>query len=139
MAVIERWVDAPGRHQGQEANVPISHYRDLVVWRKGVNLAVECYRITERLPGHERFGLTAQVRSAAVSIPANIAEGHGRSHRGDYTRHLSIAKGSAMELETHLLLLERLGYIDCASLVTARRELDEISRMLTALIRALTR
>ncbi|HEU4563114.1 MAG TPA: four helix bundle protein [Gemmatimonadaceae bacterium] len=119
--------------------MPVRYYRDLSVWQRGYSLALESYRIAARLPSHERFGLSAQIRSAAVSIPANIAEGHGRVHSGDYLHHLSMARGSAMELETHFLIVEGLGYVTSADLATAMRLLDEISRMLTKLIRVLSR
>ena len=115
----------------------IRYYRDLTVWQRGFELMLECYRLVERLPQHERYGLISQIRSAAVSIPANIAEGHGRLHRGDYLRHLSIARGSVMELETHLLAVEHLGYVRRADLAVAQDLLDQISRMLTVLIRML--
>ena len=70
------------------------------------------YELTKQFPPNELYGLVSQIRKAAVSIPANIAEGHGREHLGDYLHHLSIANGSLMELETHLLLAGRLGYLD---------------------------
>ena len=75
-----------------------------------MDLVVSCYRLTRRLPAEERYGLVSQVRRASVSVPANIAEGHARTHRGDYLRHLSIARGSTAELQTLLDLCERLGF-----------------------------
>ena len=72
-------------------------YRELEVWQRAMDLVEAVYHLTEYFPGEEKFGLTSQIRRAAVSIPANIAEGYGRSHRGDYLRHLSIAKGSLSE------------------------------------------
>lgn len=76
-----------------------------------MQVVVESYRITKLLPRSETYGLVAQIRRAATSIPANIAEGHGREHLGDYLRHLSIAKGSLTELETHLLISHQLSYL----------------------------
>jgi len=117
----------------------ILSYRDLKVWRTGISLVGEVYRLTRRFPRDERYGLTSQIRRAAVSIPANIAEGHGRLHRGDYLRSLSVAIGSVMELETELLLAQQLGY---ATAEEARRASDwagEVSRMLAAIVRALRR
>ena len=91
-------------------NMKIQSYRDLLVWRKAMDLVVDCYRFVSDLPKNETYGLISQAQRAAVSIPANIAEGHGRDHLGDYLRHPSIANGSLMELETHLQLIGRLGY-----------------------------
>ena len=87
----------------------IQSYRDLTVWQKAMELVVGCYKFVSNLPKNETYGLISQTQRAAVSIPANIAEGHGRDHLGDYLRHLSIANGSLMELETHIerLIFER--------------------------------
>ncbi len=79
----------------------IKSYRDLLIWLKAMDLVVDCYRFVSVLPKNETYGLISQTQRAAISIPANIAEGHGREHLGDYLRHLSIANGSLMELETH--------------------------------------
>lgn len=89
----------------------IRSYRDLLVWQKAMDLVLECYRLGKLLPKSEMYGLTAQTQRSAVSIPANIAEGHGREHLGDYLHHLSVANGSLMELETHLLIIQRLSYL----------------------------
>ena len=88
----------------------IKSFRDLIVWQKGMDLATLVYRETSRFPSTERFGLTAQIRGAAVSVPANLAEGHERHARGAHRRHVSIALGSLAELDTHLELGLRLGY-----------------------------
>jgi four helix bundle protein len=113
---------------------PIKSFRDLLVWRKGMDLMVECYKITKRLPASERFGLTAQIRRAAVSIPANIAEGHARRHTGDFVHHLSIAMGSVAELETHLEATVRLEFLPSQDVVPLLERSAEISRMLFSLI-----
>lgn len=78
----------------------------------GMDLAVELYGLTQSFPADEKFGLTAQVRKAAVSVPSNIAEGHARGFTGDYVRFLRIGKGSLAEMETQIMLAERLDYID---------------------------
>ncbi|PYV45967.1 MAG: diversity-generating retroelement protein bAvd family protein [Acidobacteria bacterium] len=117
--------------------VSLKSYRDLVVWQKGMDLVVECYRITNLLPKNEIYGLASQIQRAAVSIPANIAEGHGRDHLGDYLHHLSVANGSLMELETHLLLLPRLSYVSSNELERAFTLTDEIGKMLSGLSKSL--
>ena len=86
----------------------VRSYRDLQVWEKGMDLVVDDYRFAKSLPKSELYGLTSQMQRAAVSVPANIAEGHGREHLGEYLHHLSMANGSLMELETHCLLAVRL-------------------------------
>ena len=122
------------------ANAPpptIRSYRDLVVWQRALELVEVSYRLSRNFPSAERFGLTSQLRRAVVSIPSNIAEGHGREHLGDYLHHLSMANGSLMEFETQLLIAGRMGYV---TLETQQRTLDlsgDIGRMLAGLIRAL--
>jgi four helix bundle protein len=112
-------------------------YQDLLVWQKAIELATEVYRISREFPADERFGLTAQIRRAAVSIASNIAEGHGRHHTADYCRFLSFARGSAKEVETDLVIAERLTYVQSSELRMARSLADEISRMLSGLQRKL--
>ena len=111
-------------------------YSDLKVWQKAMDLVVESYRLTKLLPKSEMFGLAAQTQRSAVSIPANIAEGHGREHLGDYLRHLSVASGSLTELETHLLIITRL-YIAMDEVKPALAMVREIDRMLSGLTKKL--
>jgi four helix bundle protein len=85
----------------------INSYRDLLAWEQAMDLTAAVYRTTRTWPKEELYGLTAQVRRAAVSVPANIAEGYGREHPGSYLQFLKIAQGSLKELETHLLIAER--------------------------------
>jgi four helix bundle protein len=113
--------------------VPILSYRDLVVWQVAMDLVIETYRIAKGLPVDERFGLCTQLRRSAVSIPANIAERHGRATRGEYLQHLSVAAGSLRELQTHLEIVLRLGHSDPDNLITAVRLADRIGVMLTRL------
>jgi four helix bundle protein len=115
----------------------IQTYRDLKVWRIAVDLTLEVYRITETFPRSEQFALTTQLRRAAVSVVTNIAEGHARSTRGEYRNFLSIARGSAIEVEVQLFLAEQLGYAQSATLLKARDQCDAVSRMITNLKRAL--
>lgn len=100
-----------------------------------MELVEAVYRLSQGLPDTEKYGLTSQIQRAAVSIPANIAEGYGRSHRGDYLRHLSIARGSLMELETHLTLTVRLEMIDRNEVLPAWQLSQEVGKMLTEMIR----
>jgi four helix bundle protein len=117
--------------------VAIKSYRDLQVWQKAMDLVVESYKIVSFLPKNEVFGLATQIQRAAVSIPANIAEGHGREHLGDYLHHLSCANGSLMELETHFLIASKLSYVSEAQLESALKSTSELGRMLAGLIRKL--
>jgi four helix bundle protein len=120
---------------GQRSTGP--GYRDLQVWDKAMELVLEVYRITALFPQDERFGLTAQLRRAAVSVPSNIAEGHARTTRREYKTFLSIARGSVAEVEVQLTLAERLGYLQSGAPAKALDYCDAISRMLTNLKRAL--
>lgn len=102
-----------------------------------MDLVVESYRLAKLLPRNEVYGLVAQIQRAAVSIPANIAEGHGREHLGDYLHHLSIANGSLMELETHLHIACRLSYLQKDDVTRFSDLSGEVSRMLSGLSKAL--
>jgi four helix bundle protein len=117
--------------------VAIKSYRDLHVRQKAMDLVVESYKVVSLLPKNEVYGLATQIQRAAVSIPANIAEGHGREHLGDYLHHLSCANGSLMELETHFLIASKLSYVSEAQLESALKSSSELGRMLAGLIRKL--
>lgn len=107
-------------------------FRKLDVWRDAIDLVEDVYRRTESFPARERFGLTSQLRRAAVSVPANIAEGYGRATRGEYLNFLSIAKGSLNEVETLSLICIRLG-------VGERASIDELCSRIASLQKRLTR
>jgi four helix bundle protein len=115
----------------------VKSYRDLKVWERAVALVVESYKLTKLLPRTKIYGLSSQIQRSAVSIPANIAEGHGREHMGDYLRHLSIASGSLAELETHFIIAQRLALINPKDLISVLRLSDEVGRMLSGLTRKL--
>lgn len=117
----------------------IRSYRQLIVWQKAMALARDVYRTSAKLPIRERYGLTQQVRRSVVSVPSNIAEGHGRMSSGDYVRFLAIARGSLHETETLLLLSVDLRFLDPGEVATAMGLIRECSRMLAALIRKLGR
>ena len=115
----------------------VSSYRDLKVWQEGLKLAKSCYLLTRRFPREELFGLTSQIRRAAVSVPANIAEGNGRESTKDYIRFLQIAQGSLKELETHLILSSEVELCTHDGAAPLLAQADQIGRMLRALIRSL--
>jgi four helix bundle protein len=117
----------------------IESYRDLRVWQEAMTLAEACYRVTSSLPREEMFGLTMQVRRAAVSVPANIAEGYGRNSKGAYGQFLRVAQGSLKELETHLLLTQRLGFAQETKIAPILSSCDSLGRMLRSLIRSIER
>jgi len=115
----------------------VKNYKELEVWQKALDLTAEVYRLTRCFPDEERFGLTAQIRRAAVSIPANIAEGWGRGTTKEYIQFLLIARGSLMELETHAIIARRLGYLSEAQVVGLQASVNEVGRMLNGLIQSL--
>ena len=115
----------------------LKNYRDLKVWQKSYRLCLDLYKITKKFPKEERYGLTSQIRRAAVSIPSNIAEGYGRKTTADYLRFLYIAYGSICELETQLLLSGDLNYINQKNLKALQDGTEEVERMHKALIKSL--
>jgi len=115
----------------------LKNYRDLKVWQKSYRLCLDLYRITKKFPKEERYGLTSQIRRAAVSIPSNIAEGYGRKTTADYLRFLYIAYGSICELETQLLLSGDLNYVNQKNLKALKDGTEEVERMHKALIKSL--
>ena len=115
----------------------IQSYKDLIVWQEAMALAEACYRLTREFPRDELFGLTSQIRRAAASVPANVAEGYGREVKGSYIQSLRIAQGSLKELETHLLLAERVDLATSDAIAELTRASERIGKMLRALIRAL--
>ena len=115
----------------------VKGYSDLFVWERAMDLVAEAYRLTEAFPAQEKYGLAQQLRRAAVSVPSNIAEGHGRDHLGEYLHHLSVAKGSLMELETQTLIAGRLGYVEKADEARILGKAGEVSKMLSGLAWAL--
>ena len=112
-------------------------FRNLKVWEKSHQLALEVYRCSVNFPKEEMFGLTSQVRRAGSSIPANIAEGCGRGGEADFARFLQIAMGSASELEYHILLAHDLGYLDGSAYQTLNAHIVEVKKMLASLIGAI--
>jgi four helix bundle protein len=117
----------------------INSDRDLQVWQEAMALAEVCYRLTWGLPKEQLFGSTSQIRRSAASIPANIAEGHGRENTGNFVQHLRIAQGSLKELETYLLLAERVELTCAARAGPSLMRAEKLGKMLRSLIRSLQR
>lgn len=116
----------------------VKHYSELIAWQKAMDVVVGVYSLTEQFPQREVYGLSSQLRRAAVSVPSNIAEGQGRATTRDFVHFLHIARGSMQEVETQVILAGRLGFIDehvvCKTLATT----NEVLRILHGLIGALT-
>jgi len=112
-------------------------FRELLVWQKGIQLSVLVYRLSKQFPREETYGLSNQMRRAAVSIPSNIAEGAGRLNTQEYKQYLGIARGSSFELQTQLTIARELGFGDNGQLREAEATCDEVGRMLFGVIQAL--
>jgi len=117
--------DAKGMIMGE-----VKNYQDLIVWQKAMDVVVEVYRLTKKFPQGEFYGLTNQIRRAAISIPSNIAEGHTRNSRAEYLNFLSIAQGSRAEVETQMLISVRLGYLTSEETLPTLSLLNEINRII---------
>jgi len=115
----------------------ISSHKDLLVWQQGIHLVKQIYELTKKLPKHELFGLCSQIRRASISVPANIAEGYGRQHTGEYIRHLTIANGSLQELDTLLEIGCQLEHFEFTDRERFSRMIENEGRMLNSLIRSL--
>jgi four helix bundle protein len=106
------------------------HHEQLRVWKLAIDLVVEVYELTGHMPGDERFGLVAQMRRAAISVPSNIAEGAARGSRADFARFVRIARGSLAELDTHMIIAERLSLTSCGLI---RERVKVLATMLSGL------
>jgi four helix bundle protein len=115
----------------------LRNFKELKVWQKSYALCLKVYKMTNSFPREEVYGLTSQIRRAAVSVPSNIAEGYGKRTTSDYIRSLYIAYGSACELETQVLLSNDLGYVKAKEKERFGEKLGEVERMLKALIKSL--
>ncbi len=115
----------------------LRNYKELLVWKKAYQLCLDVYKITKVFPNEEKFGLVSQIRRSAVSVPSNIAEGYSRGSRAEYIRALYIAYGSHCELETQIILSGDLGYVESESLERIQKDIGDIERMLTGLIKSL--
>jgi four helix bundle protein len=114
-------------------------YTELVAWQRAMDLAIAVYDSSQKLPAAERYGLTAQMRRAAVAIPANIAEGQGRRTCGEFLNQLSVAHGSIRELETHIMIAERTRLMDAGVARTILKQAMEVGRLVNGLANSLRR
>lgn len=116
----------------------IRSYRDLIVWQRAIQLSVAIYKLTEEFPQSEKYGLTNQLRRAAVSVPSNIAEGHGRMTTGEFKQFLGHARGSNCEVQTQLVIARELLYCDAEALTKCEGLSNEVGKMLNAVIASVT-
>ena len=121
----------------QNAKAPVRSYRDLLAWQKSMELVTNIYRTTQQFPDCERYGLTAQLRRAAVSVPSNIAEGQGRLSSGEFKQFLGHARGSLLEVETQILIAQGLGYIRPVESDFLLHQAAEVGRIVNGLIMSL--
>ena len=112
-------------------------YKDLVAWQKAVDLVTEIYRMTRSFPRDEIYGLTSQLRRAAVSIPSNIAEGQGRLSKGEFRQFLGQARGSVLEVETQTIIARNLGFIEGSAAESTLQKSTEVNRILNGLLDSL--
>jgi four helix bundle protein len=124
---------------GMNSKRDVGAVAELDVWQRSMDLVAEVYRLVDRLPAQERFGLAEQLRRASASIPANIAEGNARGHRREYVQFLTVARGSLAEVATHLESARRVGYWSDAELKAAGDLIRRVRQMLNRLIAALSK
>ena len=115
----------------------IISYKDLKVWQESIELVLGCYKIAQNLPKIESYGLKSQLQRAAVSIPANIAEGKHRQYVKEFIQHISIAQGSLAEIETYLILIQKLKYEDKSAIDKELSKADKVGKMLRGLVKSL--
>jgi four helix bundle protein len=132
------WARHPqGKVVPTPARTAVRTYRDLSVWQRAMDLVVVAYQRTKRLPKDELYGLTSQIHGAETSIPANIAEGQGRRFTGEFLHLLGVARGSLIELETHMLVSHRFGFLNSSEVNECLDVAPQVSRMLSGLMRSL--
>ncbi len=112
-------------------------FKELKIWQKGIDLTVDIYKLTKKLPSDERFGLTSQMTRSAVSIPCNIAEGAGRNSDKEFDHFLSISNGSTNEIETQLIICERIGLLNSNDTKNCYSQIEEIQKMINSFKSAL--
>ena len=114
-----------------------SSYRDLIVWQRAIELVTQIYRFTASFPDSERYGLTAQIRRAAVSVPSNVAEGQGRMSKGEFKQFLGHARGSLLEVETQITISRNLGFATTHQSEELLNRTAEVGKMLNGLVHSL--
>jgi four helix bundle protein len=117
----------------------VRSYQDLIGWKKSIALVTEVYRSTQNFPRPETYGLTSQIRRAAISIPSNIAEGQGRRSRGEFKQFLGHARGSVFELESQIIIARNLSYLDEAQAEALLTQITELGRIINGLLSSLDR
>ena len=115
----------------------MNYYKKLEIWKESIDLVTEVYKLLKKFPKEEIYALTSQIKRCSVSIPSNIAEGAGRNGKNEFIQFLGIAGGSCCELDTQLILAERLGYLESKDVISIFDKLDKIHRMNVNLIRSL--
>ena len=115
----------------------INSYKDLIAWQKGIDLVSIVYKVLEKFPKEEKFGLISQISRSVTSIPANIAEGWGRDSNANFSNYLKIAKGSLYELETHLIISKNINFITNEELEIIQVRIEEIGRIIQGLIKSI--
>ena len=126
--------DRTGKWDGMEGKLAVRSFRDLVVWQKALDLAIRIYGMTRSFPREEIYGLTSQIRRAAISVPSNIAEGQGRLTSGEFRQFLGIARGSNFELQTQLEVARALGMGEAALIDEAEALSHEVGKMIYAML-----
>ena len=114
-------------------------YQDLIAWQKAISLVTEVYAVTAQFPRRETYGLTSQLRRASISIPSNIAEGHGRATKGEFLQFLGHARGSLCEVQTQIFIGRKLGYLTQEQQEVVIAQTDEVGRILNGLIASIER
>jgi four helix bundle protein len=109
------------------------NYKELTVWQKSIDLTVKVYKLTVQFPDNERFNLTSQSRRCSVSVPSNIAEGAGRNSKNEFAHFLGISSGSSYELETQMIIAQRLGYLSEIELQDVSNDIVEVQKMIYSL------
>ena len=115
----------------------MNNYKELIVWKKAIDLVIEVYKLTDNFPNNEQFGLTSQIRRAAVSVPSNIAEGAGRRSSKEFEHFLSISLGSCFELETQIIISQELKYINSDNCNVFEQLISEVQKMIRGLQKSL--